>query len=721
MWQPRCLEDFTTMPSDTASAAMKHLHAWEADGAASAEALATWVGARLAEHQALLARLLAVKGPRTPENSLSLYDAAIEQLNLAGSQAGVLNSVAPDKAVRDQAQAEAQRVSVAGSALSLNREVYEALAAISLEGASPATKHFVERTLLSYRLAGVDKDQVTRDRLQALHEQATRLSLEFGRNIQEGGKTIQATSEELDGLPADYLARHPFDADGSVVISTDPPDMQPVMTFASSGALRERMFLAYNTRAYPVNQKILLDLLATRQEIASLLGFRSWADLATADQMMGSAANVRTFLARLNQASRDGAQQEHKLVLDFARERHAQLEAIDITSRGYWYEQFRRSAFDFDSQSVRPYFPYARVEAGVLETAARLFKVEFRRSSAPAWHKSVSVFDVIEGGETVGRFYLDMHPREGKDKWFSAAPIVTGVRGGALPEAALICNFPGGDDEPDPTTEQQLEVLAGDPPVIPPQQHELEARAAVEEKREAQKVTRDPGLLQYSDVVTYFHEFGHLMHAILGGRTEWAGLSGFATEGDFIEVPSQMLEEFFRDEKLLQAFARHYETGEILPSETIRKMKLAGSFGRADWVRSQLYYTTLSLDLHDQDPAGIDLDAITKQLYESLQPWTWFEGNRMYASFGHLTGYSSNYYTYAFDKVIALDFFGQFDPADLLGCEAGTRYRKAVLEQGGSKPGRQMVRDFLGRDEEFSAFSKWLNEEFEGAPIGSTR
>jgi thimet oligopeptidase len=320
---------------------------------------------------------------------------------------------------------------------------------------------------------------------------------------------------------------------------------------------------------------------------------------------------------------------------------------------------------------VRPYFPYAQVEAGVLETAARLFKIEFRHSTAPAWHPDVSVFEVFDGGRIVGRFYLDMHPRDGKDKWFSAAPVVRGVRGRVLPEAALICNFPGGD--------------AG-----------------------------DPGLLQYSDVVTFFHEFGHLMHAILGGHTEWAGISGFATEGDFVEVPSQMLEEFFRDEKLLQAFARHYQTGETLPSEIIKKMKLAGAFGRADWVRSQLYYTTLSLDLHDRNPAGLDLDLTTRQLYQSLQPWTWLEGNRMYASFGHLTGYSSNYYTYAFDKVIALDFFAQFDPANLLGCDAGSRYRKLVIEQGGSKPGRQMVRDFLGRDEEFSAFSKWLNEEFEG-------
>ncbi|MGA3264271.1 MAG: M3 family metallopeptidase [Terracidiphilus sp.] len=670
------------MPAENpaAVAAADSLHAWEAGGAASAGALAAWVSARLAAHEAALGALLAVEGERTPENSLRLYDAAIEQLSLAGAQAGVLNSVAAAREVRDQAQLEAQRVAVAASSLSLNRQVYEALVAIDLDGArppaSPATRHFVARTLLSYRLAGVDKDQATRDRLHALYEKATRLSLEFSRNIQEGAKTIEATPAELDGLPADYIARHPANAKGHSTLSTDPPDMQPVMTFATSAALRERMFLAYNTRAYPANQQILLDLLATRQEIATVLGFRGWADLATADQMMASAANVRSFLSKLDEASLKGASREHQFILDFARRRQPGLTAIDITSRAWWYEQFRRSAFDFDSNSVRPYFPYAQVEAGVLETAARLFKVEFRRSTAPGWHPAVSVFEVLDSGHTVGRFYLDMHPREGKDKWFSAAPIVTGVRGRTLPEAALICNFPGG--------------AAG-----------------------------DPGLLQYSDVVTFFHEFGHLMHAILGGQTEWAGISGFATEGDFVEVPSQMLEEFFRDEKLLQAFAKHYQTGEILPSETIKKMKLAGAFGRADWIRSQLYYTTLSLDLHDQDPKGLDLDRITRQLYESLQPWTWLEGNRMYSSFGHLTGYSSNYYTYAFDKVIALDFFAQFDPKDLLGCEAGARYRKTVLEQGGSKPGRQMVRDFLGRDEEFAAFSSWLNEELEGELLAS--
>jgi thimet oligopeptidase len=547
---------------------------------------------------------------------------------------------------------------------------------MNIDNSSPATKHYVDRTLLSYRLAGVDKDEATRAHLQALHETATKLSLDFSRNIQEGGKTITATLEELAGLPPDYIARHQPDADGKVTITTDPPDMQPVMTFAADAGLRQRMFLAYHTRAYPANKAILEQLLATRQEIADVLGFRSWADLATADQMMGSAANARVFLERLDEASREGALRETEMIVEFARRQQPGLTEIDQSSRGFWYEQYRRSAFDFDSQSVRPYFPYAQVEAGILETASRLFKVDFRRSDARGWDLAVSVFDVFEGGKHVGRFYLDMHPREGKDKWFSAAPVVTGVRGRYLPEAALICNFPGQD--------------AG-----------------------------DPGLMQYNDVVTFFHEFGHLMHAILGGRTEWAGLSGFATEGDFVEVPSQMLEEFFRDEKLLQSFGRHYESGEVLPVEIIHKMKAASSFGRADGMRTQIYYTTLSLDLHDQDPKGIDLDRIIRDLYRQFQPWKWIEGNRMYASFGHLMGYSSNYYTYAFDKVIALDFFAQFDPENLLDGDAGGRYRKTVLEQGGSKPGREMVRDFLGRDEDFAAFARWINEEFEDELAGA--
>jgi thimet oligopeptidase len=245
-----------------------------------------------------------------------------------------------------------------------------------------------------------------------------------------------------------------------------------------------------------------------------------------------------------------------------------------------------------------------------------------------------------------------------------------------LPEAALICNFPGGKQDADPHG--------------------------------------DPGLMQHSDVVTYFHEFGHLMHAILGGQQAWAGISGIATEGDFVEVPSQMLEEFFRDPRLLQRFARHYQTGEPIPAELVETMNRAGAFGRADWVRTQLFYTRYSLDVHDLDPGAIDLDALLQSDYQRFLPYTWIDGNRMYTSFGHLVGYSSNYYTYLYDKVIAIDFFNQFDGESLLEGPAAMRYREAVLDRGGSEPGRTLVKNFLGRDESLASFETWIAE---GLPV----
>jgi thimet oligopeptidase len=663
-------------PGMKAAGAVRSSHAWSLANAAEVtpEALESWVAARLEAHKGSLDRLLQAKEP-TLESAWRPYDDAVAALSQSGSECGLLDSVHPSKPVRDKAQQLAQRVAEAATALSLNQEVYRALAAVDASNADDATRHYVERTLLQYRLAGVDKDEPTRAKLRELQDKATLLSLTIGRNVQEGANKVEITDlSELEGLPEDFRKHHPADETGKVVLTTDYPDYLPVMTFAASDALRRRMFLAYNTRAFPANRELLLDLFRTRHAIAKLLGFATWADFATADQMIGSAANMKRFLEGLEEATRTGAQREYSIVLDFAQSQRPELRMIDAASRGYWVEQYRRREFAFDSQAVRPYFPYQQVEAGVLATASRLFKVEFcPASDAEVWHPSVSAWDVFDGAKQVGRFYLDMHPREGKDKWFSAAPLVPGIAGRQIPEAALICNFPGGDDKSD-----------------------------------------DPGLMQHSDVVTYFHEFGHLMHAILGGQQAWAGISGIATEGDFVEVPSQMLEEFFRDAKLLQSFARHYQTGEPIPTELVATMNQAGAFGRADWVRTQLFYTNYALDVHDRDPdapgAELDLDALLRAEYERFLPYLWIDGNRMYASFTHLCGYSSNYYTYLYDKVIAIDFFNQFNRAALLEDPAILRYRETVLDRGGSAPGRAMVRGFLGRDESMEAFEEWIGE-----------
>jgi thimet oligopeptidase len=650
------------------------VYPWNPAGSGSVDAtgLEAWVEDRLRRHREAIERLLAAEGPRTIETTLRAYDDSVAELAAVGSLTGLVNSVYPEKAVRDTAQALLQKISQAGVELSLNRDVYQALDKIDASGADAATKHYLDRTLLQYRLAGVDKDDATRARIKELQDQATLTSLSFARNVQEGGNTVTVeNAAELEGLPADFLESHQPGEDGKITLTTDFPDYLPVLTFARSSDLRRRMFLAYNTRAYPANRQLLLDLLRIRQEIATILGFVHWADLATADQMMESAANMQAFLDDLDRASKGGAEKEYAMILEFAQSREPGLKQIDAASRGYWVEQYRRSAFDFDSQAVRPYFPYTRVEPGVLATAEKLFQVQFRRIENPdVWHGSVSAWEVWDGTELAGRFYLDMHPREGKDKWFSAHPLIPGIRERQLPEAALICNFP--------------------------------------EAKEG-----NPGLLQYSDVVTFFHEFGHLMHALLGGRQAWAGISGIATEGDFVEVPSQMLEEFFRDPRLLASFALHYETDEPIPAELVLRMNRAGAFGRADWVRSQLFYTTYSLETHRLDPATLDLDALFRQLYERFLPYGWIEGNRMYASFTHLTGYSSNYYTYLYDKVIALDFFAQFPRHALLDSPAAMRYRRTVLEPGGSMPGKEIVQMFLGRSQSSEAFTEWMSEEFQ--------
>lgn len=655
-------------------------HAWTAaEGELTPDSLTKWVEEQLHAVQTRLDSLPNIS-EQGAEATWKAYDDAIAELSQIASECGLLNSVYPEKAVRDAAQDLAQKVAEVATSLSLNQDVYRALAASHISGNDAAASHYAQRTLLQYRLAGVDRDEATRARLRELQDKATVLALTISRNVQEGAnQVIVDAPAELDGLPPDYIAAHQPRTDGEhagkIVLTTDFPDYIPVMTFAKSDALRLKMFKAYNTRAYPANKQLMLDLFAVRHEIANLLGFSTWADLATADQMIGSAANMQSFLDDLEVKTRRGAQAEYASVLHFARTQQPGLDAIDAASRGYWLEQFRRSAYAFDSQSVRPYFPYPKVQAGVLATAEKLFHVRFEPASdARVWHSTVTAWDVFDAGDAgtngshIGRFYLDMHPREGKDKWFSAAPLVPGIRGRQLPEAALICNFPSGDGD------------------------------------------GDPGLLQHSDVVTYLHEFGHLMHAILGGQQAWAGISGIATEGDFVEVPSQMLEEFFRDPGLLATFAHHYQTGEPIPAELVETMNRAGAFGRADWVRTQLFYTRFSLDVHNCDPATLDLDALLKEEYQRFLPYTWIDGNRLYSSFTHLVGYSSNYYTYLFDKVIAIDFFNQFERSALLEGPAAMRYREAVLDRGGSQPGMQLVRNFLGREQSPEAFEEWIAE-----------
>jgi len=625
---------------------------------------------RLAAAQQSIARIAAVRGAHTVENTLAPYDEAVRQLNTANYLSTLMQQVHPDSAYRDRATAMTTKVGAAISGLSLNRPVYEALAAVDSSHADAATRYYLQRQLLEFRLAGVDKDESTRARLKQLNQDLTEEQSIFDRNISDGRKTVRATRAELAGLPPDFIDRHKPAGDGSFELTTDYPDALPVLKFASSDAFRRRMYIAFETRAYPKNLEALKKMLETRYRIASLLGYPSWADYNAADKMVAKGANIAAFIQSLDTAAQPGRDRELQMLLAEKRRARPQAQDIEAYEFSYLSEQVRRAQYDFDSQSVRPYLPFARVKQGILDTAATLFHLQFRQEpNVAAWDPAVETWDAIDGGQAIGRFYLDMHPRPGKYSHAEMSPVLDGIRGKQLPEAILVCNFPT------PTA-------------------------------------TDPGLMEYNDVVTFFHEFGHLMHWILAGKQPWAGISGISMESDFVEAPSQMLEEWLRSPQVLALFARHYKTGEIIPADLVARMNRASAFGRASQVAQQLAYTAISYDLYKGKPRDADPDVIDDldvRRYAHLIPEP---GTHLFASFGHLAGYSSAYYTYMWDKVIAEDFFTQFDRKNLLAGEAPMRYRRQVLEPGGSLSANDLVRNFVGRAQNLTAFQDWMNEEF---------
>ncbi len=632
----------------------------------------------LAAGQKAIDTLLAEKGPRTIENTLVAYDQAIRENNTAGYFAGLMEQVHPDANFRDHATAMLTKVSAAQTAIALNHDVYNALAALDLSQTDAATRYYVQRQLLEFRLAGVDKDEATRARLKKLNEQATEQQSIFDRNIADGTKEIEADPSELAGLPQDYIDRHKPDANGKVHLTTDYPDALPVFNFAKSDDLRRRMTLAFNTRAYPKNLDVLTSLLKTRYEIATLLGYSSWADYNAADKMIEKGQNIGDFIRQVKDASRPPAQKEFQMLLEEKKKTDPNATEIWDYERGYLSELVRRTRYDFDSQSVRPYFPFNQVKQGILDSAADLFHVSFQQEpNVPSWDPSVETWIVLDNGKPIGRFYLDMHPRPGKFSHAEMVPVLDGVRGKQLPEAILVCNFP-----------------------VP--------------------TATDPGLMEYGDVETFFHEFGHLMHHILGGQQQWAGISGISMESDFVEAPSQMLEEWIRSPQVLAKFAKHYQTGEPIPAELVEKMNRASAFGRGSWVDRQNSYTAISYDVYKVKPEDVNFDKVTlddTRIYTLIAP---LPDTHMWASFGHLGGYSSAYYTYLWDKVIAEDFFLQFDRHNLLAGDAPMKYRRVVLEPGGSMSANDLVKNFLGRPANMVALQKWMGEEFASAP-GATK
>jgi thimet oligopeptidase len=600
--------------------------------------------------------------PSEPHEVLRRWDEVTLALSNVGATAGLFSNAHPDLEVRTASEQAEVEVDKLVTELRQDRALYDAFARLDPSGLDPIAARLLEKTLEEFRRAGVDQDDATRTRLAEISERITAIDQEFSRNIRDDVRTVKATPEQLAGMPEDWLAAHPADEDGLVTVTTDYPDAVPARMFVQDPSIRRQVTVASLERGYPANEPLLRELFDLRHEYANLVGYSDWASFDAAIKMIEKGPAIPEFIERISQAAQGPMERDLAVVVERYRQDVPDAEAIDAADSTYYEELVRKEQHDVDSQLVRTYFPFEKVQRGLLAVTARLFGLRYEPADdAVVWHRDVTAYDVYStsaetDGESLGRIYLDLHPREGKYKHAAQFTITEGVAGRQLPEGALLCNF-------------------------------------------------SKGLMEHDHVVTLFHEFGHLVHHVLGGHVGWTRFAGVATEWDFVEAPSQMLEEWAWDADVLQTFATNAD-GEPIPADLVAKMRAADDFGKGIQARQQMFYASVSYWFHTERPA--DLTAKQIELQQRYSPLRYIDGTHFYANFGHLGGYSSAYYTYMWSLVIAKDLFSAFDEDDMFDPEVAGRYRDSILAAGGTKDAADLVADFLGRPYTFDAYAEWL-------------
>ncbi|MGP6169912.1 M3 family metallopeptidase [Microbacterium sp. A196] len=593
---------------------------------------------------------------RTPLETLELWNIGDTAVMNAASMTELFSEVHPDAAVREIAEDRMQNAASFVTERDQDRELYAVLAAVDASALDADAARLLDRTLRDFRRGGVDQDDDTRARLSEIAARITVIEQEFSRHVRDDVRSIRIAPERLNGLPDDFRASHPAGDDGLVEITTDYPDFRPFRAYAHDRAAREEIARAYNSRGWPANDALLHELLDLRAEQAGLLGYSSWPDYDAEVKMIGTGGAIAEFIDRIAELSADRAQADADALLARAQQDDPSFTEITTADSDYYGELIRREQYDVDAQAVREYFDFSRVREGLLSVTGRLFGLEYRAVDAPTWADDVTSYDVLRGGERIGRIHLDLHPREGKYKHAAQFDLVRGVRGTQLPEGVLVCNFPR-------------------------------------------------GLMEHEQVKTLFHEFGHLLHHVLGGDQKWVRFSGVATEWDFVEAPSQMLEEWAWDADILRTFAVD-AAGEPIPADLVARMHEAADSDRGLWARTQIFYSAVSYWLHQERPDNHDVAiAELSRQYSVIAP---LADTHFQSGFGHLTGYSSAYYTYMWSLVIAKDMFSAFNPEDLFAADVAGRYRDEVLARGGSADAADLVAAFLGREYSFDAFGKWL-------------
>ena len=614
-----------------------------------------------------LATLEQLPPPYTRENLLVPLDRLYVAINNTTGIAYLLNYVHPQEEVQKAADDCVQAFTKLQTDIGLSTQLYRHLLDIDTDNADPLTQRFRERQLRDFKRAGVNLDPQSREEIRNLNESITALGQEFSKNIRSDAPTLSLDGDDpLAGLPKDYIARHPADDNGVVTISTDYPDLLPFMRYARDDNARKELYKRYLNRAYPANRRVLRAILRQRQQLANLLGYPDYASYATEIMMTRDPDRVAHFIDRVDRLATPRSRRDYTRLLQALQAQYPAAKQVGSWQKTYAEELVRKQDYGIDTKQVRQYFQYKNVKRGIFELTEDLFGIEIKPWKTAVWAEAVEAYEIREQGRVIGRFYLDMHPRPLKYKHAAEFDIHAGVSGLQLPIAALVCNFPGGSDP--------------------------------------------SALMEHRQVETFLHEFGHLLHHIFSGQQAWGIFSGVATEQDFIEAPSQMLEEWVWDYDTLKRFAVNAE-GETIPRELVEKMRKARDFGRGIYIRNQLFYAALSLDYYRTPPQQLDLTQQMIDLQARYSPFPYIADTHFYASFGHLFDYSAAYYTYMWSEVIAADILKPFREQGMRNRALAQKYRSAVLAPGGSRDAAELVSDFLGRPFNFDAFTEQLNKD----------
>lgn len=614
---------------------------------------------------------------RTFQNTIQSLDTIISLSPLAvkGNLFQTLEMTSPQEAIRTAAHDAMLKIqSFWVDAVSTNRALYNACKwyaehVAPKENLTQEEKYYLQDLIEGFERSGLHLPDEQLEHVKKLKKELAQLSLEYEKNLAEDKSSITVEKEGLVGLTEDFINQLKRTDDGKYILGVDYPTNTNVMENCAVEDTRKRLSIAFANRAYPANEEILKKIISVRDELAKVLGFESYAQLDLADQMVKTPERAREFVEDLWQRALNKDKQEY---IDWTQDLpesvtllpDGKIKPWDVAYLKAWY---KKKNFDVDERVIAEYFPMESTIEGLLDIYRQFLSVEFvELPITRMWHEDVKLIAVYTKDKStlLGYLFLDLHPRPNK---YSHACHISLIHayitkdGKRLPAVStVLANFP--------------------------------------------KATADkPALLMRSDVRTFFHEFGHALHALFGA-TQMGGFAGTSVKRDFVELPSQMLEEWLNDKAMLKKVSKHYKTGQPLEDDVIDRIIALKNFESGSFIQVQSAYSLLSLDIFGPG-ANKDPYVMVEKLQLRMRPHVAFnKDSHMYANFGHLTGYGAKYYGYLWSRVFALDLFNEIKKEGLLNPIIGKRYVDEILSKGGSVDPNILLKNFLGREPNNAAF-----------------